>query len=95
MGVMSSTNEKTVRRRFFLCLRTARKPRTTKMDCWATARPRHPSGKLPTPLRVFAAVDVVEVDGVELPLMRAGARYAQVEGVANIEQIMAALTREA
>lgn len=46
-------------------------------------------------LRAFAMVDVLEVDGVDFPLTRAGVLYSQVEELATIEQIAAALSRAA
>jgi len=95
MGVMNSTNEEHDVAKV-LPLFTAREEAQHFADGFLN------EGKTVTPvrqiadadelLRAFAAVDVVEVDGVELPLTHAGARYSQVEALATIEQIVAALS---
>ena len=49
-----------------------------------TATPVRQIANVDNLLRALAAIDVVEVNGVDLPLARAGARYSDAEGVAKL-----------
>ncbi len=95
-GVLDATNEEQDRAKvlpLFTRREDAQKFEGRFLDEGEAPKPVRQIANPDELLRGFAGVDVVEVDGVDFPLTHAGLRYSQVEGLATIEQIAAALSR--